>query len=325
LEHAAVQTLRRSRNWPALLEWLDAPDGSPLRPIALRALAGQAEVEVVDGLIHRLGRSQDSRRRREYAELLSRVHRKPGPWVYWGFRPGPRPANTEPWERTEAIAKALDRTLNDPDREVRLATVQQMERAKIRVAPETLTRWLRGETKFENVAAILASCESSQAGKVQEPSAPERHRRLSQLALADGGNTVRGRAIFLNAEKSGCIKCHRLGDQGGVVGPDLTGAGRRFSRIHIIESILEPSRAIAPAFRNLSVRLRDGQEFIGVMVAETESTLTLGDAQGQAHAVKKDQIQELQILELSMMPEGLESGLTDVEFVDLVAFLAEQK
>src|SRR5206468_2994181 len=87
---------------------------------------------------------------------------------------------------------------------------------------------------------------------LQRQSAPERHRRLSQLALADGGDPVRGRAIYLNAEKSGCIKCHRLGGQGGAIGPDLTGAGRRFSRIHLIESILEPSRSIAPAFRNLS-------------------------------------------------------------------------
>jgi len=325
LAHAMIQTLRRSQNWPAVLAWLDAPGNSPLRPIALSALADQAEAEAVDGLVRRLETSPEPKRRREYAELLARVHRKPGPWVYWGFRPGPRPPNTESWERTEAIEKALDRMLNDPDREVRLATLQEMERAKIRVPSETLIRWLRGETKFESVAAILGSYESSKASNVREKSAPERHRSLSQLALADGGNIVRGREIFLNAEKSGCIKCHRLGDQGGTVGPDLTGAGRRFSRIHIIESILEPNRAIAPAFRNLSVRLKDGQELTGVRVAETESVLTLGDAQSQSHALKKEQIEELQILELSIMPEGLESALTDVEFVDLVEFLAGQK
>jgi putative heme-binding domain-containing protein len=82
---------------------------------------------------------------------------------------------------------------------------------------------------------------------------------------------------------------------------------------------------IAPAFRNLSVRLRDGQELTGVRVSETDSTLTLGDANGQSQPLKKDQIEELQILELSIMPEGLENGLTDTDFVDLVAFLAEQK
>ena len=324
LAHAAVQTLRRARNWSAALEWLDGPDDSPLRPIALRALAAQSEVEAVDGLIRRLGTSQDAKRRREYAELLCRVHRKPGSWTYWGFRPAPKPSNTEPWERTEAIEAALNRTLNDPDREVRLATVRQMEREKIRVPSETLTRWLRGETKYESVAAILASYESSKTSDSQQKSAPERYEHLSKLALAESGNAVRGREIF-DAEKSGCIKCHRLGDQGGAIGPDLTGIGKRFPKVYLIESILEPSRTIAPAFRNMSVRLKDGQELMGVRVAETESMLTLGDAQGQSHRVKKDQIEELRILDLSLMPQGLESGMTDAEFIDLVAFLAQQK
>jgi putative heme-binding domain-containing protein len=109
------------------------------------------------------------------------------------------------------------------------------------------------------------------------------------------------------------------------VGPDLTGVGRRFSKIHLIESILEPSRVVAPEFRNMSVRLRDGQELTGVRVAESETGLTLGDAQGQLHNLKKEQIEEQRSLELSIMPEGLENALTDEEFVDLVAFLAEQK
>jgi putative membrane-bound dehydrogenase-like protein len=325
LAHAAMQTLRRSQNWPAVLEWLDLSDDSPLRPIALRALAGQAEAEVVDGLIRRLGTSKDPKRRREYAELLCRVHRKPGPWTYWGFRPGPRPPNTESWERTEAIAAALDRALDDPDREVRLATLQQMEREKIRVPSETLTRWLRVEKRFENIAAILAAYEPPTASGSPQKNAPDRHKHLSQLALANSGSPTRGREVYLNAEKAACAKCHRLGDQGPAIGPDLTGAGKRFAKIHIIESILEPSRVIAPAFRNLAVRLKDGQELIGVRVAETESVLTLGDAQGQSHTLKKDQIEELQILELSVMPEGLENALKDEEFVDLIAFLADQK
>ena len=368
LAHAVAQTLRRSKNWPAVLHWLDAPDNSTLPPIARCALAGQAEAEVVDGLIRRLETSPEAKRRREDAGLLARVYRKPGPWTYWGFRPGPRPPNTEPWEKSAAIESTLDRALADPDHSVRLATLQQMDREKIPIRSETLTRWLRSERDPASVAAILASLKSAPGETVRdavdavarenahsisnrlaaleilnrEPSesskgrpagtdsgrksktASERHARLIQLALAGGGNPARGREVYLNAEKTGCMKCHRLGDQGQAVGPDLTGAGRRFSRIHMIESILEPSRVIAPAFRNLSVRLKDGQELTGVRVGETEFVLTLGDAQGQSHAVKKEQIEDLQILELSLMPEGLESGLTDAEFVDLVEFLAGQ-
>ena len=362
LAHAAQQTLRRSGNWRAVLEWFD-PSEPSLRSIALRALANQAEAEVVDGLIRRLETSRDPQHRREYVDLLARVYRKPGPWVYWGFRPAPRPPNTESWERSVAIEKALDRTLADPDHEVRLATLQRLKREKIPTHPETLTRLLREEEKPETVAAILSLLKEAPAetvrnavdavarertqsisnrlaaleilaresGESARPASPpprsanERHGRLSQLALGDGGNPARGREIYFNAEKFGCAKCHRLGDQGGAIGPDLTGAGRRFPKIHLIESILEPSRAIAPAFKNLSIRTKDGQELAGVRITENESAVTIGDAQGQTHAVKKDQIEELQILELSVMPEGLEAGLTDTEFVDLVAFLTEQK
>jgi len=107
--------------------------------------------------------------------------------------------------------------------------------------------------------------------RFRRKSATERHERLAQLALSNRGNPLSGQKIFSNAEKTGCIKCHHLGNEGGALGPDLTGVGRRFSKIHLIESILEPSRAVAPAFRNLSVRLKDGQELTGVRIAENES------------------------------------------------------
>jgi putative heme-binding domain-containing protein len=161
--------------------------------------------------------------------------------------------------------------------------------------------------------------------RFRRKSLDERHERLAQLALTTPGSPEHGREVFFNVEKAGCNKCHRLGDQGGRIGPDLTGAGRRFSRIHLVESVLEPSRVVAPAFLNTAVRLRDGQVMVGVKVAETDSALTLGDAQGQSHVVEKSRIKEEQALEQSAMPEGIEKTLTDREFADLIAFLAAQR
>jgi len=168
LAHAAVQTLRRSQNWSAVLQWLDTPGNGVLRPIALRALAGQADVDAVDGLIRRLESSHDPRRRLEYADLLARVHRKPGPWVYWGFRPGPRPPNTKAWEKSAAIETALDRTLGEPDRGVRLAVLRRMERERIPTRSETLIRWLRDERESESVAAILSSLNGAPPGPARD-------------------------------------------------------------------------------------------------------------------------------------------------------------
>ncbi len=111
LAHAAMQALRRSGNWPAALPFLDLPESNPLRATALAAVAERYEPAVVDGLMERLKVEVNLSRRQEYAELLARVHKQPGPWVYWGYRPPPRPANTVVWGRTESIAVALDRAL----------------------------------------------------------------------------------------------------------------------------------------------------------------------------------------------------------------------
>lgn len=699
LAHATMQTLRRSGNWPAVLQLLDLPDSHSLRPIALRAIANRVDATIVDGLIERLGREIDPARQRQYADPLTRVYKQPAPWTYWGYRPAPRPANSVVWERTEVIEQALDRVLHDTDRDVRLAALRRMLREKVPTRLPTLAAWLREERGKEHVAEILRELKehppratlalwedivrqpdqdvdnrlaavtfllecteprkdgwllelvdeledgpvmavlfrgikepppnsevllrklgspsapvravaidvlarhqvpeaaarvaallddadpevrraaAAAAGKLRVPDcgrkllelaggpdaelrsmcfdslrqlrdpratsvaianleqpqaqraaidylaeweateqaeavakvaaqsrsheivaaavaalagweskqsneSPDRrrlqetiaqlqassgvllrwslrgplepqaaakialepspavdaawqsvmaargsaegrvdlpaleksdaktvwlalsevsiaeptrvqflasasgtlsvwlngqairegdkpapyqpdalrfegqltpgrnrlllrlapgksaarfhvrfrrigssaeHERLAQHLLASAGNAERGREVFQNAEKSLCLKCHRLGEQGGRVGPDLAGIGSRFSRVHLIESILEPSRAIAPSFETHAVALVDGRIVNGVRIAEDDQTLTLGDDQGRTHALPKTEIDERQAQTKSTMPEGLEKRLNDRELLDLIAFLLAQK
>jgi putative membrane-bound dehydrogenase-like protein len=158
LAHAAQQTLRRAGNWPAVLKLLDEPSTEPTRAIALRAVADQYEASLVDSLIDRLRRETDATRRREYADALTRVCKKPAsPWTYWGFRPPPRPANTVAWERTEAIEQALRQALADPDKTVRRDVLRRMVREKIPAPMPVLGRWLEEERQPDSVAAILAA------------------------------------------------------------------------------------------------------------------------------------------------------------------------
>jgi putative heme-binding domain-containing protein len=702
LAHAALQTLRRSDNWPAVLELLDRPSSEPIRTVALQALADQAVPAVVDGLIERLRADPDPARRREYADALTRVYKKPGPRPYWGYRPPPRPPNTVAWERTEAIERALDPVLSDPDRTVRLAVLRRMQREQIPTQLATLSRWLREEHEPERLAALFdslrghpagatrdllegairernnppasrlaalallaggleeasAGCLLTLAGDVEDgpvlaevlrqlgkrpglrasallldkltardpvvraatvealaalqaaeaaepvrrlledqdvgvrraaaaaagrlnvraagpsllnlardadagvrrlsleslrllkeprvvalavaaladpetqgaalrcladlggpdqanavldlarrdpstevlslvvgmvtewakqaaawrleadravadlqgsagilarwstagplpaataarlaerlasvPRAPEstelhwqtvvgtgtdarlrlgvpkadeagaawltytevslpeptsvqfltasnaglrvwlngrlayqrdearafrpdserfeailekgpnrilvhavatkeavefhlrfrrkgsnaEHERLTQAALTRPGNAARGRKLFFDADKSQCVKCHRVGDQGERIGPELTGVGHRFSRIHLIESILQPSRTVLPGYQAVVVVLKDGRLLTGVRVAETGDTLTLADSQGKKYPLAKSDIEEQRPQPLSVMPEGLEKPLSVDEFVDLIAFLVSQK
>src|SRR5262249_49942713 len=149
--------------------------------------------------------------------------------------------------------------------------------------------------------------------------------RLALAALTRAGNPERGRQVFQNADKSLCIKCHRVGDQGERVGPELTRLGSRFAKVEIVESILEPSRAIAPSFETTSVLLKNGKVVSGVKVGETEAAITLVDNEARKHVLAKVDIDEQNKQPLSTMPEGLEKRLTEDEFVDLVSFLASLK
>lgn len=148
---------------------------------------------------------------------------------------------------------------------------------------------------------------------------------LVQAALTRTGNVERGRTVFLDTTKAQCSKCHRIGDQGERIGPELTGIGDRFSRIHIVESILEPSRTVTPGYQTIVVVLRDGKVLTGIKVAETETTLTLGDNQGQKHTIAKAEIEEQKTQPQSTMPDGIVKQLTVDQFVDLISFLSSQK
>jgi putative heme-binding domain-containing protein len=151
------------------------------------------------------------------------------------------------------------------------------------------------------------------------------HERLTQLALTRTGDVERGRKLFFDADKSLCLKCHRVGDRGEQVGPDLTGIGARFGRIYLVESILEPGRAVVPGFATHRVELKAGNVVTGVVVAETETALTLVDSETKKHELKKSEIQERRPVTLSTMPDGMEKRLTEQEFVDLIAFLVSLK
>ena len=157
--------------------------------------------------------------------------------------------------------------------------------------------------------------------RLRRRSSKAEHEQLTQYALTSRGNANRGREVFLNAEKSSCVRCHRLDSKGARIGPDLSGIGRRFSRIHLIESILEPSRTVAPSYATISVALQSGKVLSGIKVSEMNGTLVLGDNQGKLHQLATADIEERTVQKQSTMPDGLEKKLTNREFIDLLAFL----
>jgi putative heme-binding domain-containing protein len=139
--------------------------------------------------------------------------------------------------------------------------------------------------------------------------------------LEQAGDAERGRLLFHEQASVTCRNCHRVGASGKQVGPELTGIGKKYDRRQLLESLLEPSRRIDPAFVTYVVQTDDGRSLTGVVVERTDEHLTLRDAQDQVVTIPlasvEEQTQQLQ----SLMPEGLLRDLTAQQAADLLEYL----
>ncbi len=138
-----------------------------------------------------------------------------------------------------------------------------------------------------------------------------------------GGDATRGRMIFFEKTEVSCVRCHRVGDTGGEVGPNLTKIGEK-QREYLLESIADPNRAIAQGFETIVAITDDGLPHVGIVKAQDDSTITLIDADGKLHVLEKDSIDE-QVPGRSSMPEDLVKQLTPREMRDLVEYLSTLK
>jgi putative heme-binding domain-containing protein len=131
----------------------------------------------------------------------------------------------------------------------------------------------------------------------------------------------KGKAAFIKAQ---CIVCHRLGNEGGLVGPDLSQVGSRFDKRALLESILEPSKVIDEKFRNIVFTLKDGSTLTGTIEQESETKLLVRESAFAEKAIElpKQNITRREQSTVSPMPAGLINILTREEVMDLIAFLA---
>ncbi len=145
-------------------------------------------------------------------------------------------------------------------------------------------------------------------------------------ALAGPGDAAAGERVFFHPRGPRCFSCHRIVGRGAAVGPDLSSIGRALSREKLIESILSPSKEIAPQFVSWIITTRDGKVRTGVIVEEgPNSTVTVADAQGQIEVLRRADIEERHASTVSLMPDNLHERMTLQEFRDLLAFLSARK
>jgi putative heme-binding domain-containing protein len=137
-----------------------------------------------------------------------------------------------------------------------------------------------------------------------------------QPALNLPGNAVRGEVLYTKL----CSACHKRGEAGNEVGPDLLSVAEHPSA-KLLVNILDPNADVQPGFHAYTCRLADGTELYGLIAAETGNSITFKLADGTKRSVLRASIAELNGGNMSLMPEGLEAGLTAADIADLLQFL----
>jgi putative membrane-bound dehydrogenase-like protein len=133
-----------------------------------------------------------------------------------------------------------------------------------------------------------------------------------KLAQAD---LSKGRLMFVK----NCASCHKLYDEGGDVGPGLTGS-QRSNLEYLLENILDPSAVMPKEYEMTALQLLDGRTVNGIVAQETAKAVTLRTAK-EAIVIPKEEIEARKQSKVSIMPDAILEKMTELEVRDLIAYL----
>jgi putative heme-binding domain-containing protein len=135
-----------------------------------------------------------------------------------------------------------------------------------------------------------------------------------------GRNFARGKEFFAAVQ---CLQCHKFGNEGGAVGPDLTAAASRFKRSDLLEAIIDPSKALSEQYASFIFTLKNGEIVTGQIADENNDHVAVitDPIVGTKQLVGKGGIASRKISPVSLMPPGLVNVLTEDEILDLLAYI----
>ncbi len=146
-----------------------------------------------------------------------------------------------------------------------------------------------------------------------------------EFAAKNRGDAERGRTLVGDLKGLACLRCHRVGGEGGDLGPDLSGAGAQFDRRALAESVLLPSKAVREGYTATIFQMRNGEIIAGVVKAESAGEVTVVDSSARLLQIQKAKIRERTASSTSIMPEGLQSGLKLQDLADVIEYLTTLK
>jgi putative heme-binding domain-containing protein len=149
----------------------------------------------------------------------------------------------------------------------------------------------------------------------------DREKVISELlpVIRKAGDAVAGKLVFKNQ----CAKCHVHSGEGNKIGPDLTGMAVH-TKEHLLSDIMDPSRSVEGNFRQYTVTTKAGRVLTALLASETKTTYELLDAENKLHTVLREDVEEFQASNKSLMPEGFEKQISQADLVNLLEFLTQR-
>jgi putative heme-binding domain-containing protein len=208
-------------------------------------------------------------------------------------------------------------------REVMPVLLGRPDRAMAVVEAIKVGTVLKNELTPTQIAGLRASrnpaVRTLAAAVFERPAADDRRSVVDRYraALDLRGNAVRGATTY----KAKCATCHQPGSDGYAIGPGVESL-KVFGKEEALIHVLDPNRTVDARYRLYQIDTTDGATLTGIIQNESENSLTVRQPFGASQTVPRSRIGRLQGLERSMMPDGLEEGLSLQDMADLLQFIA---
>lgn len=214
----------------------------------------------------------------------------------------------------QAAFALLGRTTADGAADLALAQLSDIQQLNPALQLDALlAAELRPEAEVSRAAAALRDLLTS----AEHPHA------LYDFCL-NGGDAKRGESIFFDRTDVSCQRCHRVGERGGAVGPELTTIARDKDAAYLLKSIVDPNAVIAKGFETTILVLSDGRVVTGIVQEEDDDRITLVTAEAETKIVPKDDIED-RVVGQSAMPTDVVEKLSLADLRDLIAYLSARK
>ncbi|WP_229311140.1 PVC-type heme-binding CxxCH protein [Larkinella soli] len=134
---------------------------------------------------------------------------------------------------------------------------------------------------------------------------------------AISGDAVAGQTVF----RTTCATCHRHGQDGKDIGPELTRIHQKFDRNTLLDAILNPSAGLAFGYEPWLITTKTGQTYYGFLLSDGQQAVVVKDAAGQKQTIPTNRIASRKQYTTSLMPDPVSLGLSEQQLADLVAYL----